>query len=180
MAKEKKEKLGNLILAPFRKLVLRYPNRSQRAFEILPGFVSWTMIIFPVIGSFFWPIGVAYYIIAFDIYWFYRSISVAFLSLLSWYRMRASTRYDWMGDVRGFPDWERVRHVVVIPNYKEPAHTLERTLQGLVRQTFPIEKIIPIVAFEARAGKEFNQERREYLEEKFKGKFAKIIFSEHP
>lgn len=176
-----KRNLGNTVLAPFRKLIKRYPNRSQRALEILPGFISWSLILFPVWGSFLWPIGVAYYVLAFDVYWFYRSVSMAFLSLLSWYRIKASSTYDWMGDVKGFSDdWKKVYHVVVIPNYKEPVETIARTLEGLVNQTFPSKQIIPIIAFEGRAGSEFNEERKKELQKKFDKSFAELVFTEHP
>lgn len=164
----------------FKHLFEKYPRQSQRVLEILPGFVSWSMILFPVWGSFIWPIGVAYYIIAFDVYWFYRSVSVAFMSLVAFYRIRASEKYDWMGDVRNFPDWEKVYHVIVIPNYKEPLETLERTLNGLKEQTFPAKNIIPVIAFEGRAGEAINEPRQAALEKEFKDVFAKLIFTVHP
>jgi cellulose synthase/poly-beta-1,6-N-acetylglucosamine synthase-like glycosyltransferase len=148
--------------------------------EILPGFVSWSMILFPIWGSFLWPVGVAYYIITFDVYWFYRSVSMSIFALLAYYRMKASSKYDWMGDVDGFDDWKKVRHVVVIPNYKEPLHTLDRLLDSLAKQTFPAKQIIPVVAFESRAGKEINEPRKKALEKKYEGVFDELIFSEHP
>ena len=82
--------------------------------------------------------------------------------------------------VKGFKDWKRVYHTIVIPTYKEPGTTLERTLKALASQTLSSKQIIPVIAFEERAGKEINETRRELLEKKFKGKFAKLIFSYHP
>lgn len=160
--------------------VTRYPNISQRLLEILPGFVSWSMILFPIWGSFVVPLAVAYYIIAFDVYWLYRSLTLAGLALLSHFRIRANSTYDWMGDVAGFPDWRRVYHAVIIPNYKEPGKTLARTLRSLASQTYPTKNIIPIIAFEARAGDELNKEREKMLSEEFKGVFAKLMFTYHP
>ena len=163
-----------------RKILHRYPNRSQRALEILPGFVSWSLILFPVWGSLFFPLTVAYYILAFDVYWFYKSLSMGVLSVLAHYRIKAASVYDWMSDVRGFGDWKKVRHVMVIPNYKEPLHTLERTLDGLANQTFPANQIIPVIAFEERAGKELNESRQKALAKKYRGVFDELIFSYHP
>ncbi len=167
-------------MKPIRQFILKHPKTSQRLLEILPGFVSWSLILFPFWGSFFLPTTTAYYIIAFDVYWLYRSISVAILSLMAYYRIRASEKFDWLGDVETFPDWKKVRHVLVIPTYKEPLHTLERTLASLEHQTFPAKKIIPIIAQESRAGKEHNQTIRQGLERKFKNKFASLVFSLHP
>lgn len=126
------------------------------------------------------PMAVAYYIIAFDVYWLYRSVSMAGMAIMAHFRIQAGERYDWMGDVKDFKDWEKVRHVVVIPNYKEPGHTLERTLNSLLNQTFPAKQLIPIVAFEDRAGDEINNPREELLRKKFDGKFAELIFTRHP
>lgn len=163
-----------------RHLILKYPNRSQRFLEILPGFVSWSLILFPVWGSFLLPVVTAYYIIAFDVYWFYRSVSTAILSLMSHYRIRAAESYDWMADVQGHPDWKRVCHVIIIPTYKEPLHTLERTLAGLSNQTLPKKQIIPIIAQEARAGEDHNRQISQSLQKKYGSVFAKLIFSVHP
>lgn len=148
--------------------------------EILPGFVSWSLILFPVWGSFFLPMAVAYYIIAFDVFWLYRSISMSILSLLSHFRIKANSIYDWMGDVKDFADWTKVYHVIVIPTYKEPGTTLHRTLEALLEQKFPAKQIIPVIAFEQRAGDAVNEERRALLEEAFGKKFAKLIFTFHP
>lgn len=163
-----------------RKSLKRHPYRWQRFLEILPGFVSWSLILFPIWGSLLIPTLTAYYVIAFDVYWFYRSISMAIFSLMAYYRIKAASTYDWMGDVNDFPDWKKVYHVMVIPNYKEPLHTLERTLNGLANQTFPANHIIPIIAFEDRAGKEINDPREKALKAKFGKVFADIIFSHHP
>ena len=170
----------NRLLSPIRRLILKYPKRSERVLEILPGFVSWSLILFPVWGSFFWPIGVAYYIIAFDVYWFYRSMSMGIAALVTHFRIKAASSYDWMGDVNDFPGWEKVRHAIVIPNYNEPTHLLERALESLVAQTFPSDKIIPIIACEERAGKELFEERKRVLKDKFEDKFDKLMFTLHP
>ena len=154
----------------FRYFINRFPDLSQRLLEIMPGFVSWGLILFPVWGSFLVPYAVAYFIIAFDVYWFYRSFSMAVLSLLSHYRIKASESYNWMADVRGFADWQKVFHVVVIPTYKEPGATLDRTLTALAKQTVGAKQIIPVVAFEERAGKETNEER--YVRESSKRRFT--------
>lgn len=163
-----------------RKFIKKNPHFSQRVLEILPGFFSWSLILFPLWGSFLWPIGVAYFIIAFDIYWLYKSVSLASLALLSHYRIKAAEKYDWMGDVKGFADWKDVYHVIVIPTYKEPGTTIARTLKALEKQTLGGKRLIPVVAFEERAGEEINKPRAEMLRKRFGKSFEKLIFSYHP
>ena len=163
-----------------RKLIVKYPNRSQRVLEILPGFVSWTFILFPIWGSIFWPVGVAYFIIAFNVYWLYRSTTLAFAALTSFYRIQAWEKYDWMGDVKGFADWKKVKHVIVLPTYKEPGDILIRTLEALESQTIGHDQIIPVIAMEERAGKEINESRVAQLKNRFAKSFAGLLFYYHP
>src|SRR3989344_1899255 len=103
-----------------RRMMRRHPIRTRRFLEILPGFTSWFLILFPIWGSFVFPEAVAYFIIAFSVYWFYRSMTVAFMSVYGYLKLQANKRYDWMGDVELFPDWRKVQHIIVIPTYKEP------------------------------------------------------------
>ena len=124
----------------------------KRALEILPGAVSWFLIIFPIWGSFVVPELVAYYILAYCVYWLYRSLTMAVLAIVSHFRVQASMKYDWVGDLSLFPDWEKVYHIVVIPTYKEPLKTLERTLEALKSQSFPLERLAVMISFEVREG----------------------------
>lgn len=162
-----------------RNWIKRHPVRSQRFLEILPGFTSWSLILFPVWGSFLMPEIVAYYIIAFTVYWFYRSMSVAALSLLSYFKLKAFQEYDWMGDVEIFPDWKSVNHVIVVPTYKEPLETLERTLDNLERQTFPLKNMHVVMSFEEREGKPA-QTKANQLKKKYGKTFGTLITTFHP
>jgi hypothetical protein len=163
-----------------RKLIIKYPHASQRAFEILPGLTSWNLILFPLWGSLVFPVAVAYFIIAFNVYWLYRSFTLAITALMSYYRIKAGESYDWMGDVKGFGNWKEIYHVIVIPTYTEPGDILVRTLEALKNQTIGAKQIIPVIAMEERAGKEINESRAKQLRDAFDGVFAGLYFSYHP
>jgi cellulose synthase/poly-beta-1,6-N-acetylglucosamine synthase-like glycosyltransferase len=154
-------------------------KKLLRFLEILPGFISWSLILFPVWGSFLIPVAVAYYIIAFDIYWLYRSIWTGVFSLLSHFRIKASRQFDWLGEARSFLDWRRVKHIIVIPTYKEPRHILERTLEDLTRQTFPRANLTVIVSFEVREGRAGREKARQ-LKQKFGQAFGNFLITFHP
>lgn len=145
----------------------------------MPGFVSWSLILFPVWGSLIVPIAVAYYIIAFAVYWLYRSISVAVLALIGHFRLQASERYDWFGDLKEFPDWKKVQHLILIPTYKEPLSILKRSLEGLKQQTLPKKNLHIVVSFEEREGKEAKKKARE-LNKEFENCFGTLITTHHP
>lgn len=159
--------------------VTKHPVRTKRFLEILPGTVSWFLILFPVWGSFLIPELVAYYIIAFSVYWFYRSMTTAGLALLGYFKLKTFQAYDWMGDVKNFPDYKKVHHIVVIPTYKEPEATLERTLEHLAKQTFPTKHIHVMLSFEDREGQPA-RDKAELLRAKYGRKFGHLWATYHP
>jgi cellulose synthase/poly-beta-1,6-N-acetylglucosamine synthase-like glycosyltransferase len=162
-----------------RKFIEKHEKGILRALEILPGFVSWNLILLPYWGIFIFPVFVAYFILFFNIYWFYQSLQIAITSILSHTRIQAAKIYDWMGDVRGFPDWERVQHVVIITTYKEPLHILERTLNSLASQELPTKQIIPVLAMEENEPEEDRNAKFRTLKEKFEGKFRHFYMTVH-
>ena len=160
------------------RLIRKYPNKSQRLLEILPGFVSWSLIVFPIWGSFLIPNIVAYYIIAFNVYWIWRSFTMAGLAVLAHYRLEASQKYDWIADVKQFSDWKKVHHLVVVPSYQTPLETLRRTLNALKTQTFPTKKIAVMISFEARETQA--QEKAEQLQAEYAHCFGHLLVTFHP
>ncbi len=155
------------------------PAYLHRFLEILPGTVSWFLILFPVWGSLLIPQAVAYYIITFDVYWLYRSVSMAIMAVLSYLKMKAAKSYDWMKDVNGFGDWEELHHIIIIPTYEEPLYILRRTLDALKNQTFPSKKISVFLAFEKREGKTA-LEKYKLLKKEYRAYFANLVSTFHP
>jgi len=147
--------------------------------EILPGSVSWFLIIFPIWGSLVVPNLVAIYIITYTVYWLYKSLSVAVLALAAHFRIEAAKRFDWIGDVMVFPDWRKVQHILIIPTYKEPLGILKRTLESLVRQTFPRKRIHVVVSFEQREG-ESAREKARVLKSVYGSGFGSFTTTFHP
>lgn len=162
-----------------RRFVHRHPVKTKRFLEILPGTVSWFLILFPIWGSFVIPEIVAYYIIAFSVYWFYKSMSTAFLALLGYFKLKSYQVYDWMGDVKQFPDWKKVHHIVVIPTYKEPLETLTRTLSKLTEQSYPLKNIHVMLSFEEREGEEARVKAKKLVGQ-YQNNFGHLWATFHP
>ncbi|BCX14481.1 MAG: hypothetical protein KatS3mg088_164 [Patescibacteria group bacterium] len=152
---------------------------TQRFLEILPGFLSWNLILFPYWGIFVIPNAVAYFILGYNIYWFYQSLQIAITATISHFRIQAAIKYDWVKDLKSFPDWKKVRHIVIIPTYKEPLYILERTLDSLKKQTLPTKQLIVIVAMEEKEDKNDRLEKIKALKKKFKGTFGELCFTHH-
>jgi hypothetical protein len=159
----------------------RHPVRTQRGLEILPGLFSWFLILFPIWGSFIIPTFVAYYVIMFTVYWLYRSLTLAALSIVAHFRMKAAGKFDWIGDLKkNFPKrWDKIHHIVIIPTYKEPVSTLEKTLEALSKQSYPIQNIHLMLSFEEREGQEA-QAKAKILKNKFGDTFGHFWITYHP
>ena len=144
----KEENMGDLL----RTYIKRHPVRTQRFLEILPGFVSWSLILFPFWGSLIFPTLVAYYVIGFAVYWLYRSLTMSFLAIVAHFKIKAASKFTWVEDLQNrFPDkWDTIHHIIVIPTYKEPLEILERTLSALAKQSYPLKNLHIMVSFEER------------------------------
>lgn len=162
-----------------RAFVLKNQKLLRRLLEILPGFTSWNLILFPYWGIFVVPVAVAYFILLFDIYWFFQGLTIAITSSISHLRIQASKRFDWRQEIESFPDWKRVVHLVVIPTYKEPIHILERTFTSLVNQDLPLRQIHIVLAMEAKEDETERRKKVTALRRKFGGKFGSLLISVH-
>lgn len=164
-----------------RRYFLRHPIRTRRALEILPGFVSWSLILFPFWGSLLVPTLVAYYVITFAVYWLYRSLTLAILSVMAHFKVKASSAFDWLSDIKTrFPErWNSLHHLIIIPTYKEPISTLERTLTALSKQSYPLKNMHIMVSFEVREG-DAAKVKAQALKEKFDHIFGSLMTTFHP
>jgi len=162
-----------------RKFIIKHEKGVLRALEILPGFVSWNIILFPYWGVFVIPEVVAYFILAFNVYWFYQSLTIAITATISHLRIQASSKYDWLGDLQQFPDWEKVHHVIVITTYKEPLPILERTLQSIADQTLPTKQISVTLATEEAEPEEERLIKAQKLKEVFGKTFGNLFVTVH-
>jgi len=70
-------------------------GKYSRIWEILPGFTSWTILMLPIIFSFLWPAGVAYFIILFDAYWLTKAVTMGIRLISGYSHMRRDLSINW-------------------------------------------------------------------------------------
>jgi len=163
-----------------RQFINNHERLIQRCLEILPGAFSWNVILFPYWGIFVIPDVVAYFILFFNIYWLYQSASIAVTAVISHLRIQASLKYDWMKDVMGFGDWKKVKHIIIIPTYKEPVHILIRTLKSIAQQTLPTKQFEVVLAMEKNESKKDRDEKIAEIRKLFDGVFGHLFVTIHP
>ncbi|MGD9893336.1 MAG: hypothetical protein AB7R89_23320 [Dehalococcoidia bacterium] len=156
----------------------------QRCLEIVPGALTWLLVTAPLWGALFLPLPLAIGVLAFDLFWFYLSSSTAWRAWRGYRAMRRDEQVDWqhlyrIADTaqRAFVAWDDVRHIVIIPTYKEPIDILRRTLQSLAVQDVSSQLVV-VLAMEEREAEAPLKSR--ILEREFAGRFDAIRTTFHP
>jgi hypothetical protein len=135
-------------------------------------------------GAFFMPRVVAYFTIAFLVYWFYRSFQSGILGLQGYAKIRRSEQTDWEKKYEQDkkPDslkWTEIKHIILIPNHSESVQILATTLEILSQQkNIDKKQLVVILAMEERSAGA--HERANELLQKFKGRFGRLEAIYHP
>ena len=150
----------------------------QRLLEITVPIGSWFFITLPLWLSPFHPAIVAYFIIAFDLYFFYKSIITAYSAVLSYSEILYHSKINYHKKLERLKNSSFLNHFVVIPNFKEPLHKLDATIGSFVENNYPYKKIYLVLAFEKREKEA--QDKAEFLTKKYQGFFKDILVTYHP
>lgn len=152
--------------------------------------LTWIIITFPIWLSPFHPAVVAYFIIAFDLYFFYKSLTTAYYATISYKNIAIHSRISFdkklkeyeakyfkqTADKRGL-DIRHIKHFVIIPNYKEPLYKLESTVSAITKSDYPYKEVVLVLAFEKR--EEEAEHKAKVLMEKYGFYFRDVLISFH-
>jgi len=161
-----------------RNLIERYPLKSRRFLEILIPAISWLLITMPLWLSFWHPAIVAYFVIGFDVYWFYKAATLAYYGIRSYLTMLAHMKVDWLERVKTLPESKNLHHVIIIPEYRESIALLRATIANLTNQDFPKNQISICIATESRDSRAVDT--FEALKREFAHNFAHFWYTSHP
>jgi len=169
-------------------LDLKSPKERMlyRAFEILPGFLSWGTLISTIFLSWLKPVWVAFFIITFDFYWFLRAIHFSWHLIYSFKKMKNHLKTDWLKRLNqlkenslGIKHWNEIYHLIIFPMYKENLEVVRGSFLALLKTDYPKDRMIVILATEERAGKSA-QEVAQAIKKEFGDKFFRFLVTRHP
>lgn len=179
-----------------------------RFFEILPGLLSYLLLLAPILLSIFNVTLAVFFILAYLLIFFVRSVAYSTRAIIGYHTMRQQMKLDWpalLADVEAGqataadikrPKWhlralrrlaerpERFKpgelyQAVIIATVNESREVLEPTIQAVLNGDYDAKKIILVMAYEARAGKEA-EERVRQLVELYGDKFHHAMAVKHP
>jgi Ca2+/Na+ antiporter len=173
-------------------------RRLYRFFEILPGALSFLTLFTLLVLSYFQPVWVAFFLIAFNVYWLLLVIYLALYLVAAYRKLKKNTAIDWRGrcevlEARDFSDskiapdclarqnrhWRDLWHLIILPNYNESAEIIASALESLLKDGFPAERMLVVVAMEERAGAAAH-EKADFIRVKFKDSFGRLLITYHP
>ena len=164
-------------------IAISMPELSQkpqyRALEIIPGFLVWATFVFAIILSLFKPLWAIYIIILFDFYWLVKAVYWIVYLFYSYTVYRRESKINWLERVTEIPQWQRIRHLVVLPTYKEPLEVLITTFESLSEADYPLDKIMAVIGVEER-DKENGVYVAQEIIKRYKNKFGFLTYSVHP
>src|SRR3989344_6592152 len=153
----------------FDRLFTRYPIKSRRALEIGPPLIALFLITLPVWGAYFFPLFLSYFIVFFDVYWFYKSVNLVVMSFRAARKIKSAEKTDWFSKARAIENFSKVKHLVIVPSYKESYSKIKDTLDSIKNQTLPGKYIYVYLALEER------EENVGLKAEKLKKEYGKIF-----
>jgi hypothetical protein len=180
---------------------------SYRFFEILPGALSWFLLLVPLLLSLINVTVAAFFILGYILIWTTRGFALSARTIQGYRLMRKHQAMNWRGmledlsaggivDSAHKPDWhaenvanfakkkgglrpDDMFHAVIIATYKESREVLEPTINAVLNSNYDPKKIILVFAYEERGGERTARQAQELVNE-YKHKFYDAIACEHP
>ncbi|NCB20435.1 MAG: glycosyltransferase family 2 protein [Clostridia bacterium] len=172
-------------------------RKLYRFFEILPGALSFITLFGLLIMSFLKPVWVAFFIIAFDVYWLLIVVYLAIYLISAYRHLKRNIKIDWRARcialeqsqddeniassslARSGKNWLDLWQLIIFPCYNEDLEIINTAFDSLLADGFPPKQMIVVLAMEMRAG-ESAYFKAEAIKEKFASKFAHLITTFHP
>lgn len=155
---------------------------------MLPALLSWGTLLGLLLLSYFQPVFVAYFIIAFDVYWLLLVTYLGIHLVAAFRELRQNQAIDWNAKCReSVPmtvngktiGWQDVVHLIILPTYQESIEIVRSAFDSILADGFPTSQMIIVLAMEERAGAEIH-DRAEIIRQEYGSRFRSLLITFHP
>ncbi len=154
--------------------------KYKRLFEILPGLISWSILLLPFVVVLISPKVFAIYMIFFMSFWLVRTFVMSYRLVLGYRNYRRDMRMNWLGKLeQSGEDWHKIYHLVIVPTYKEDIEILESSVNSVLQSNFSMDRVIYVLGTEER-DRERAEEYSKTLANKYGKKFHLFLAIMHP
>ncbi len=150
-------------------------RRWYRFFEMVPGLFAWITLGGVIICAFLFPAETALFVIIFDVYWLVKTLYLSFHLRFGYSQTKKNIKINWLEKID-----PRLFHFVILPMYQESLAIVRDSLLGLANANYPKNKMIVVLAQEARVGHEHNGAIARAMQEEFGNLFFAFLITEHP
>lgn len=153
---------------------------QKRAFEIIPAFISWSILLIFISFAFLRPKAYALIIIIFDIYWVIRLCYLTSLLTMAHHRLNQEKNKNWLSLSARLsnPQIKKIYQAIIFPVYREGLDILIPSLEAIKNANYPKDKVIVVMAFEDRI--KDSREKAKELESRYKNYFFLFLSTFHP
>jgi hypothetical protein len=179
-----------------------------RFFEILPGSLSYLLLVLPLALTFINVTWAVFFILFYLLTFFVRSVGYSLRAIAGYRTMKHHMKLDWNGlnadlDAGGVtnaklerPKWHHKNlrllhtrkydmrpsdlvHAVIVATVNESREVLEPTIQSVLNAQYDAKDIILVIAYEGRAGQEAEERVNELLK-LYGDRFKHAMAVKHP
>lgn len=167
----------------------------QRILEIIPGVLIWILLLSPLWLGFSFPYLIINILVVLSVYWVYRAFILSVGTVIGYIFVRRAAKKDWLQecltlDRALLPDQDLLpkdhilpKQLIVIANYGEEYEVVKRSINALLKQNYPKERMYLTVSIEERKAKKDPDyaKRGEYLKRDYGDIFGdRLFFFVHP
>lgn len=164
-------------------------RKIYRTLEMLPGILAWITIILIIVLSFLLPLWIAVFIIIFDVYWLIKTVYLSLHLRISYNKLKENMKINWLNKLnqlsatnyklQATKSWQDIYHLIFLPLYKEDFILVSASVESLLKNNYPKEKMIVVLCWEERGGEETERTVRE-VEKIYGNKFHRFLSVMHP
>ena len=159
------------------------PPIPERVLDAIPGFLVWVALFFCIASAVAFPRTLLLIAALVGIYSALRFLLAGIANFIGLRQISQWEKIDWYdyylkNQTEQALAWDDVKHIVIIPNYKEPLPILRRTLNNLKAQHEAQKRLIIVLAMEA--GEAGCVEKAEQLRNEFRADFHAVYYTVHP
>ncbi|HAM88022.1 MAG: hypothetical protein US83_C0001G0033 [Candidatus Falkowbacteria bacterium GW2011_GWC2_38_22] len=173
-------------------------RKLYRALEILPGVLSWSTLLLLFIFSYIYPVWVAFFIIAFDVYWLLLVVYLGIHLISSYYKIKENTAINWREKLKNLKPQALTRtdhetgetisinlsvddiiHLVIFPIALESLEVIRTSIKAIADSAYSSDNMIILLSIEERGGVEL-KERAEIVKKEYEKYFRNFIITIHP
>lgn len=174
-----------------KKFVYANEKKITRFLEILPGFLTWGLLLSPIWLGILYPQLIIFFLTFLTIFWFYLGIKFTFGAFKGYKKYQDELIVKWDKEVmkldfKNLPDPEvlpesisDLKHLVLIPVVNESKEILTQSFESILNQSFPTGQIFLTYTVEEKYSKEVTKNIEEMVKD-HESKFEKILIFVHP